>query len=165
MGLDFVTENVAVRSSECAPDLREWAFGRPPGTFLFLISDTDEHRAEIELRMAGFEIRDSLRWVYSEGVKAVIVGRVPLSGTVAQNVLEHGTGALNIAACRVGDQVYDHVRGKWPANVLCDGSPGSIAMLGIPDALDHYYDTSRDGDGVEGLATYLQRFVDIKESQ
>lgn len=33
----------------------------------------------------------------------VIVARKPLSGTVAGNVQEHGTGALNIDACRVGN--------------------------------------------------------------
>lgn len=32
----------------------------------------------------------------------VIVARKPLDGTVAGNVMEHGTGALNIDACRVG---------------------------------------------------------------
>lgn len=33
----------------------------------------------------------------------VVVGRKPLDGTVAANVLAHGTGALNIDGCRVGD--------------------------------------------------------------
>ncbi|KRQ29776.1 DNA methylase [Mycobacteroides sp. H001] len=32
----------------------------------------------------------------------IVVARKPLSGTVVANVLEHGTGALNIDACRVG---------------------------------------------------------------
>lgn len=31
----------------------------------------------------------------------VVVGRKPLAGTVAQNVVAHGTGALNIDGCRV----------------------------------------------------------------
>lgn len=31
----------------------------------------------------------------------IVVARKPLAGTVAANVLEHGTGALNIDACRV----------------------------------------------------------------
>lgn len=31
----------------------------------------------------------------------IVVARKPLAGTVPQNVLEHGTGALNIAGCRV----------------------------------------------------------------
>ncbi|QWY81073.1 DNA methylase [Mycobacterium phage Burton] len=33
----------------------------------------------------------------------IVVARKPLAGTVAANVLEHGTGALNIDACRIGD--------------------------------------------------------------
>jgi site-specific DNA-methyltransferase (adenine-specific) len=32
----------------------------------------------------------------------VVVARKPLGGTVAANVLRHGTGALNIDACRIG---------------------------------------------------------------
>jgi site-specific DNA-methyltransferase (adenine-specific) len=32
----------------------------------------------------------------------IVVARKPLIGTVAANVLEHGTGALNIDACRIG---------------------------------------------------------------
>ncbi|WP_457160598.1 DNA-methyltransferase [Mycobacteroides abscessus] len=37
----------------------------------------------------------------------IVVGRKPLSGTVAANVLEYGTGALNIDACRIptGDKL------------------------------------------------------------
>ncbi|MGV0663707.1 DNA methyltransferase [Mycobacteroides chelonae] len=37
----------------------------------------------------------------------IVVARKPLAGTVAANVLEHGTGALNIDACRVptGDKL------------------------------------------------------------
>src|SRR5690625_7244951 len=31
----------------------------------------------------------------------IVVARKPLTGTVAGNVLAHGTGALNIDACRV----------------------------------------------------------------
>jgi site-specific DNA-methyltransferase (adenine-specific) len=34
----------------------------------------------------------------------VCVARKPLAGTVAQNVLAHGTGALNLAACKVGSE-------------------------------------------------------------
>ena len=32
----------------------------------------------------------------------IVVARKPLSGTVAATVLEHGTGAINVDACRVG---------------------------------------------------------------
>lgn len=36
-------------------------------------------------------------------LEPITVARKPLIGTVAANVLEHGTGALNIDGCRVGD--------------------------------------------------------------
>jgi hypothetical protein len=78
----------------------------------------------------------------------VVVARKPLSGTVAANVLAHGTGALNIDACRLmthsdepgttpravdggkrsamsGDMDrvdYDSSRGRWPTNVALDES-------------------------------------------
>lgn len=73
----------------------------------------------------------------------IIVARKPLAGTVAQNVLEYGTGALHIDATRIGDEVRfnppdstkprvamgDHwrddaegttVAGRHPANVAVD---------------------------------------------
>lgn len=45
----------------------------------------------------------------------VVLARKPLVSTVAQNLVGHGAGALNINACRLppGD-------GRWPANVLLD---------------------------------------------
>ncbi len=52
----------------------------------------------------------------------VIVARKPLSGTVADNVQRYGTGALNIDGCRVGGN-----EGRWPANVLHDGSDEVVA--------------------------------------
>jgi site-specific DNA-methyltransferase (adenine-specific) len=50
----------------------------------------------------------------------IVVARKPFKGTVVQNVLEHGTGALNIDECRVGHVTVDdgnlaqnpHLRGK-----------------------------------------------------
>ena len=42
----------------------------------------------------------------------IIVARKPLDGTVAQNVLKHGTGAINIDGCRVGSEtISTHSRG------------------------------------------------------
>lgn len=78
----------------------------------------------------------------------VVVARKPLHGTVAANVLAHGTGALNIDGCRIGtDPIEIHKRtentttassmsgvstgstgtgeyraGRWPANVILDES-------------------------------------------
>jgi DNA modification methylase len=48
----------------------------------------------------------------------IILARKPMTGTVAANVLEHGTGALNIDACRVGE--WPDSSGRYPANVVVD---------------------------------------------
>jgi DNA modification methylase len=48
----------------------------------------------------------------------IVVARKPLDGTVATNILEHGTGALNIDGCRVGD-----TEGRWPANLILTHHP------------------------------------------
>ena len=79
----------------------------------------------------------------------VVVARKPLAGTVAANVLAHGTGALNIDHCRIEGEVPATTRGgnqfgvinddgwqpsqtglriegnpsgRWPANVILDES-------------------------------------------
>ena len=76
----------------------------------------------------------------------IVMARKPFKGTVAANVLEHGTGAINVDACRIGTSggtkavnfgedsggMYGNGRGKptndietlasgrWPANVILD---------------------------------------------
>lgn len=48
----------------------------------------------------------------------VLMARKPLDGSIGENLLKWGTGALNINACRV-----DHETGSsYPANLLHDGS-------------------------------------------
>lgn len=83
----------------------------------------------------------------------ICLARKPLCGTVAANVLEHGTDAINIAATRVGDSggtravgkgkdsagVYGNGlnstpsesidAGRWPANIVHDGSDEVLAAF------------------------------------
>ena len=47
-------------------------------------------------------------------LEPITVARKPFKGTVANNVLEHGTGGINIDGCRVGE--------RFPANLIHDGS-------------------------------------------
>lgn len=47
----------------------------------------------------------------------ILVFRKPLDGTVVENVLEHGTGALNIDGCRVGSETREYAL-KAPAENL-----------------------------------------------
>ena len=56
----------------------------------------------------------------------IILARKPLAGTVAQNVLEHGTGGLNIDGCRIVyqddiDKSKATPRGKCTSGVLAGG--------------------------------------------
>lgn len=85
----------------------------------------------------------------------IIVARKPLAGTVAENVMKYGTGAINVDGCRIETEedcarnpsmVNDtptgfgkglamvgtgsHL-GRWPANLIHDGSSEVIA--GFPD--------------------------------
>jgi len=50
----------------------------------------------------------------------IAVGRKPISeGTVAKNVLKHGTGAINIDDSRI--KSVEGVEGRFPANIMHDG--------------------------------------------
>ncbi len=62
----------------------------------------------------------------------IVVARKPLIGTVAANVLEHGTGALNIDGARVGDD-GGHAGAGAGARVFGDGlnGPRGTPVLGM----------------------------------
>ena len=109
------------------------------------------HRMACAIEDAGFDIRDSLHWIYGSGfpksldvskaIKAagqrwdgwgtalkpahepIVLARKPLIGTVAANVLEHGTGALNVDGCRVGTD-DDCARAR---SLVMSGSPAGMA--------------------------------------
>ena len=193
---------------------------RPGGHMLAFGGTRTFHRLACAVEDAGFEIRDSIAWLYGSGFpksldvskaidkqaghwrgkagevlsendslgapnyartpkgdpvtaaaaaagwgtalkpafEPVVVARKPLAGTVAGNYMAHGTGALNIAACRVGDEVRVNepmgapqnsyggyaatataTAGRWPANVVLDESQA--------DALDE-----QSGELSSGLA-------------
>jgi hypothetical protein len=58
----------------------------------------------------------------------IVLARKPVAGTVAANVVEHGTGALNIDATRVGNDTSrgDRYRGKAPG-----GGHGPVDVGGL----------------------------------
>lgn len=160
-----------------------------PGGYLLAFGGTRTyHRMVVAIEDAGFEIRDSVHWIYGSGFpksldvskaidkaagaedaakqwagwgtalkpahEPIVVARKPLDGTVANNVTTHGTGALNIDACRInrtegdvsiggygnggigigtvgedsgegkGAEWVTSTNGRWPANVILDEAAG-----------------------------------------
>ena len=117
---------------------------KPGGHLLAFGGTRTYHRMACAIEDAGFEIRDSIHWVYGSGFpkslnvgkqngceawegwgtalkpahEPVVVARKPLSGTVAGNVLVWGTGGLNIDGCRVGT---DEDTGRPPGQVPTEG--------------------------------------------
>lgn len=173
-----------------------------PGAHLLIFGGSRTfHRIACAVEDAGFEIRDTLMYLYGSGFpksldvskaidkeanikrvileerpatsaakqwsgwgtalkpafEPIILARKPLSEkTVASNVLKHGTGAINVDACRVGVRTENesgwsktgseesvnramsgknYTRlpkneiglGRWPANVIHDGSDEVLA--------------------------------------
>jgi len=56
-------------------------------------------------------------------LEPITVARKPLIGTVAENVLQHGTGAINVDGGRVGE--------RWPANFIHDGSEEVVGLFPV----------------------------------
>lgn len=64
-------------------------------------SSMRSHHLAWLLESAGFEVRDVLLVMSSSGATDWLLIRRPIEGTVASNVMKHGTGALNIDAGRI----------------------------------------------------------------
>lgn len=77
------------------------------------------HRMVTAIEDAGFDIRDTLVWIYGQGFpksknqgdgrgtalkpanELIVLARKPLIGSVASNIAKYGTGSINIDICRV----------------------------------------------------------------
>jgi DNA modification methylase len=205
-GADVGRESVFGRMSARAPEYRAgnsfqafseaWAretlrILKPGGHLLAFGGTRTYHRLACAIEDAGFEIRDSIDWIYGQGFpksldiskaidkmlggerevigttkgsgmtksnvdqgaqqrfttewsitssdpatpeaarfsgwgtalkpahETVVVARKPVIGTVAENVLEHGTGGINVDGCRVGRSI-----GRWPPNIVLTHAPG-----------------------------------------
>jgi site-specific DNA-methyltransferase (adenine-specific) len=145
----------------CRPGAHLFAFG---GARLY-------HRLACAIEEGGFEIRDCLMWLYGSGFpkshnvgggygsalkpawEPIVMARAPMRATIAGNVAEHGTGAINIDGARIatsesaediysgtvgpigGGGIYGgsrpdrscitgHDGGRWPANLILDEVAG-----------------------------------------
>ena len=146
---------------------------KPGGHLLAFGGTRTYHRLASAIEDAGFEIRDTINWVHGQGFpkslnleaesegwgtalkpshELIVVARKPLAGTVAANVAEWGTGAMNVEATRVAGTVPETIHGasaqiygggkglwpggpepfapspagRWPPNLLLTHSPGCV---------------------------------------
>ena len=106
----------------------------------------------------------------------IVVARKPLVGTVANNVLTYDTGALNIDGCRVGNggqlkwaeprdmgfhggsdagsvDATENSQGRWPANVIHDGSDEVLAGFPVTGGGKFAQPNSRNRNNGIGLGT------------
>jgi len=95
-------------------------------------------------------------------LEPITMARKPFPGTVAANVLEHGTGAINVDGCRVeapsgltsggrktssplhmdrnagvnriADRTEEHPAGRWPANLIHDGSDEVVGLFPVTNS-------------------------------
>jgi len=176
---------------------KEWDHGVPgvqfwvealrvakPGATLFAFGGTRTwHRLAVAIEDAGWEIRDTIMWVYGTGFpkshnigkaidkaatsaaktwdgygtalkpawEPIIIAMRPIDGTFANNAQAWGVAGLNIDEARVGAEVlvgkvagqstigtFERTNmftpervGRWPANLIHDGSPEVLA--GFPE--------------------------------
>jgi len=155
---------------------------KPGGHLLAFAGTRTQHRMACRIEDAGFEIRDMIAWVYGSGfpkshnlegdhkgwgtalkpaLEPITMARKPFSSTVAANVIQYGTGAINVDGCRVGDEVTTSILhgkssdafgigqkrptfgtkenppGRWPANIIHDGS--NEAALSLKSGARFFY--------------------------
>lgn len=144
---------------------------KPGAHFLNFSSPRTYHRMACAVEEAGFEIRDQIMWLFASGFpkshnlegdfngwgtalkpahEPIVVARKPFTSTVLKNMQDHGTGALNIDACRISGEPWFYgnqpklngaryqpgqitpterhaenitggENGRWPANIIHDG--------------------------------------------
>jgi len=111
-------------------------------------------------------------------MEPITVARKPLVGTVAENVQEWGTGAINVDGGRVGTPIEHKAgglhrgggttvgsftgstnferdpHGRWPANLIHDGGENATAPMGTASRFFYCAKASKADrdDGVAGVA-------------
>jgi DNA modification methylase len=141
---------------------------------------------EYEIKELSFNAQQWEGWgtALKPAHEPIVLARKPFVGTVANNVLTHGTGVLNIDGCRVegdfssgwaksgskaGENIAmsganyarepkaDNSQGRWPANFIHDGSDEVVELLS--QAARFFYCTKASKrDRNEGLDGFEEKF-------
>lgn len=132
---------------------------KPGGHMLAFGGTRTYHRMACAIEDAGFDVRDSLHWITSQGMpkganvakateseewqgwrtglrpahEPIVLVRKPLDGLLAHNVLTYGTGALNIDGCRTkfnSDADRDEAKTKNQHSQFGSGARQPRGILG-----------------------------------
>lgn len=139
---------------------------KPGGHLLAFGGTRTYHRMTCAIEDAGFEVRDSLHWVYGSGMpkshnlqgewkgwgtalkpthEPIVVARKPLARTVAANAKRYGTGALNIDGCRVESDGSHIVKGVVTKRTAVRGDTRSATAAGMYGAGASFVPTNHPG--------------------
>jgi site-specific DNA-methyltransferase (adenine-specific) len=117
-------------------------------------------------------------------LEPITVARKPLTGTVADNVMRYGTGAINVDGCRVkidgpagnwgakqhagmgycfdtegsGFKTQQHPHGRWPANLIHDGSDEVVGLFPGDEGRFFYCPKASKRDRDEGLSLPARQY-------
>lgn len=148
-----------------------------PGGHVLAFSGTRTYDlAVIAMRIAGFEVRDQCGWMYGSGMpknrklgegwgtalkpawEPLVLARKPFKGSTMACRFEHGTGGLNIEACRVplGDETLREGAGStWNTMHAHEGRPSDAERYRRNCSGDRGHDGTheRAGRGATDLRT------------
>jgi DNA modification methylase len=139
--------------------------GQQRGTMLAVAPGRDNDRSSTTLDLTAPATDAARQWqgwgtALKPALEPITMARKPLEGTVAANVLAHGTGGLNVDGCRVGTEgatkrsgqadyprkddgtedrsgcwarsghaIESVPQGRWPANLIHDGSDEVVGLF------------------------------------
>lgn len=158
----WVEHEADVRSVESRNFAEREVIGKSDATRLAVAPGQNNDRSGITLNITAPATDSAKQWqgwgtALKPAYEPAVLARKPLTGTVAGNVLEWGTGAINVDGCRIeaekatgwgggGSALYNgglsreggesrlQNEGRWPANVMHDGSEEVLA--GFPEDTD-----------------------------
>ena len=132
-------------------------------------------RREVEANITAPATDAARQWsgwgtALKPALEPITMARKPLIGTVAENVMTHGAGAINVDGCRVGTESTTTIRsgnsgshgrynrddrvftrenppGRWPANLIHDGS--NEACLALKSGARFFYSAKTGKDDRE----------------
>lgn len=176
---------------------------KPGGYILAFASTRGFWRMSVAIEDAGFITHPLIAWVFGSGfpkatrlkaegydgwryggqalkpaIEPIYMGQKPFSEkTGTANVLLHGTGAINIDGCRVGEEdtrrlksggandfpheddswnpapvVVGSASGRWPANLIHDGSED--VLVAFPEAPGQQREVNETFAPKQGTAVY-----------